>query len=115
MRKSVLNRLSTAVVVVLITGGVTFSLARAPSESAHEHAGGNHAHENDHQKGLGNGPQSYEDNCAQYHFSESTQTKIGPGLERLFDCASLPVSGRPVSAGNVHRQLNTPYGNPFVG
>jgi cytochrome c2 len=47
--------------------------------------------------------------CVHCHYTDSTETKGGPGLEGLFERDRLPVSGRPVTAENVRKQLNAPY------
>jgi cytochrome c len=47
--------------------------------------------------------------CSQCHFTDSAETRMGPGLMGLFDRKNLPASGRPVSEENVRRQLLDPY------
>jgi mono/diheme cytochrome c family protein len=47
--------------------------------------------------------------CAQCHYTNSTATKIGPGLKGIFDREKLPVSKRPATAQNIRRQLRAPY------
>lgn len=49
--------------------------------------------------------------CTQCHFTDSRQTKVGPGLKGLFNRGNLPESGRPVTRQNVRRQLTAPYEN----
>ena len=44
--------------------------------------------------------QSVFDNCAVCHNSDSTETKIGPGLKGLFKREKL-VNGKPVNDANV--------------
>ena len=46
--------------------------------------------------------------CGFCHFTESRDTKVGPGLKGLFDRETLLASGRPVSAENIRRQLIEP-------
>lgn len=56
------------------------------------------------------GAQLFNDRgCSQCHFTDSAETRMGPGLMGLFDRKDLPVSGRPVSEENVRRQLLDPY------
>ncbi len=57
------------------------------------------------------GAEIFEANCAACHHTDTTETKIGPGLAGLFDGGPLPVSGRPVSAGTVREQIRSPYEN----
>lgn len=49
--------------------------------------------------------------CTQCHYTGKQETKVGPGLKGLFEREVLPVSGRPVSAENVKKQLRSPYKN----
>ncbi len=42
----------------------------------------------------------FEDNCAQCHFADSTEKRIGPGLKGLFHREKL-FDGRPVNEENV--------------
>lgn len=50
-----------------------------------------------------------EKGCAQCHYADSKETKIGPGLEGLFNREALPVSRRAVSEENIRKQILTPY------
>src|SRR6056297_2952657 len=47
--------------------------------------------------------------CANCHFIDSRKSKLGPGLQGLFDREALPESGRPVTEANVRKQLIDPY------
>lgn len=47
--------------------------------------------------------------CAGCHFTDSRETKIGPGLKGLFKSEKLPASGRPATEENVRAQLISPY------
>lgn len=47
--------------------------------------------------------------CVGCHFTDSRETKFGPGLKGLFDRQRLPESGRPATAANVRSQLIDPY------
>jgi len=49
--------------------------------------------------------------CSQCHFTDSTETRVGPGLLGLFDREDLPASGRSVSEENVRSQLLDPFRN----
>jgi mono/diheme cytochrome c family protein len=55
------------------------------------------------------GAKIFKQRCAFCHAANSTETKIGPGLKGLFKLKTMPVSGWPVSAANVRKQLKTPY------
>ena len=50
-----------------------------------------------------------EKGCSQCHFTDSRKTKVGPGLEGLFDREKLPLSGRAVSEANVRHQMIDPF------
>lgn len=49
--------------------------------------------------------------CVNCHFTESRETKVGPGLKGLFERDTLPVSGREVTEANIKKQLTNPYRN----
>lgn len=51
----------------------------------------------------------FEQNCSVCHFTDSTQTKIGPGLKEVFKQDKFQVSGLKVSEENFRKQLNTPF------
>lgn len=51
----------------------------------------------------------FEQNCSVCHFTDSTQTKIGPGLKEVFKRDKFQVSGLKVSEENFRKQLNTPF------
>ncbi len=50
-----------------------------------------------------------ESGCIQCHHHRSRESKMGPGLDDLFDRETLPASGRPATAENVRQQLVDPY------
>jgi cytochrome c2 len=105
MRKTTLHRTTLAVVAILLVAAVVFGIVRnniAPQE-AHEH---DHGHAEQAEMGAA---LFQEEGCAQCHFTDSENTKIGPGLKGLFDRSQLPVSGLPVTEGNVRDQLIDPY------
>jgi len=56
------------------------------------------------------GAKVFEKKCSFCHITDSTDTKVGPGLKGLFEREKMPVSGWPVSADNLRRQLKTPFG-----
>lgn len=53
----------------------------------------------------------FNQNCSACHYSDKTETKIGPGLKGIFKMENMPSSGRPVTEANVRSQVKTPYGN----
>ena len=50
-----------------------------------------------------------ERGCADCHYADRTEAKIGPGLKGLFKRDKLPTSGRAVTEDNVRKQLKTPF------
>ncbi len=50
-----------------------------------------------------------EKGCADCHFVDRTDTKVGPGLKGLFKRDTLPVSGRAMSEANIRKQLTSPF------
>lgn len=54
------------------------------------------------------GEQLFQQNCSACHFTDSTATKVGPGLKGIFKQSKFPVSGRPVSDDNFRQTLKTP-------
>ena len=57
----------------------------------------------------------FKQNCSACHHTDSTATKIGPGLKGVFKGDKFPVSALPVSEDNFRRQLQKPLGKmpPF--
>jgi uncharacterized membrane protein len=51
----------------------------------------------------------FKQNCSACHFTDSTKTKVGPGLKGLFAQDKFPISGQPVSDDGFRRLLKTPY------
>ena len=47
--------------------------------------------------------------CSGCHYTDSTETKVGPGLKGLFEAEKFPVSGVPATEENFRRQLNSPF------
>jgi len=56
------------------------------------------------------GVKLFEQHCSFCHFTDSTETKVGPGLKGFFQKDTMTISGWPVSTENVARQLKTPFG-----
>ena len=61
------------------------------------------------------GAMLFQQNCSACHLTDSTATKIGPGLKGVFKGDKFPVSGLPVSEDNFRKQLRKPLGKmpPF--
>lgn len=55
------------------------------------------------------GAKLFEQNCSFCHFSDSANTKVGPGLKGIFQLDKMPVSGWVVSKENLERQLIMPF------
>jgi len=55
------------------------------------------------------GASLFKKSCSFCHFTDSTDTKFGPGLKGLFKKEKMPVSGWPMSAESLKRQLQTPF------
>lgn len=51
----------------------------------------------------------FKQNCSVCHFTDSSATKVGPGLKGLFAQDKFPISGRPVSDDSFRQTLKTPY------
>ena len=51
----------------------------------------------------------FKQNCSACHFTDSTETKVGPGLKGLFAQDKFPISGKPVSDDGFRQLLKTPY------
>ncbi len=97
MRKTKLKGVSVSVAVTVLAASIMLAVfhASGPAEEGATPNGGAALFE---VKG-----------CSQCHYTDSRETKMGPGLEGLFDRERLPVSNRPVSEENIRRQLSTPY------
>jgi uncharacterized membrane protein len=55
------------------------------------------------------GAMVFNQNCSVCHLTDSTATKIGPGLKGVFNADAFPVSGWSVSDENFRKQLKTPF------
>jgi mono/diheme cytochrome c family protein len=62
------------------------------------------------------GKAAFDRMCSFCHFTDTTETKAGPGLKDLFNREALPVSNWPATEEGVRRQIRTPYDNmpPFT-
>jgi mono/diheme cytochrome c family protein len=58
---------------------------------------------------LSAGQMLFNQKCAFCHFTDSTATKVGPGLKGLFKKEKMTVSGWPMTPESVRRQLQTPF------
>lgn len=56
------------------------------------------------------GERVFAEKCADCHYADKEQTKIGPGFGSLAQHGILPSSKRPATAENIKAQLNAPYG-----
>jgi cytochrome c2 len=95
MRKTVLNRVSSGVVIILLASGIGFALFRSSGEAPP----------------AMNGEEIFKRDCAMCHAVDTPEMKMGPGLENLFGKEALPVSGRPVTEENIKLQMKTPVGS----
>jgi len=64
--------------------------------------------------GVSGGPAAegamiFKQNCSACHLTDSTATKVGPGLKGIFERDTFPVSGWPVSEENFRKQLQQPF------
>ena len=57
------------------------------------------------------GKKLFVQKCSFCHYSDSAETKIGPGLKGIFNDKKLPVSKKAVSEKNIRQQLVSPYKN----
>ncbi len=55
------------------------------------------------------GAMVFKQNCSACHFTDSTATKVGPGLKGIFKQDKFPTSGLPATAENFRKQLKTPF------
>ena len=55
------------------------------------------------------GKQLFKQNCSACHFTDSSATKVGPGLKGVFKQDKFPVSKRSVSDDNFRQLLKTPF------
>ncbi len=97
MRRTNLKRASMGVVIVILVGVAFMGVLRArmnqPVQAQAEQGAALFA----------------EKGCANCHYADKTETKMGPGLKDLFEGDTLPASGRPATEENVRLQLHDPY------
>jgi len=99
VRKTKLKHTTAAVIAVLVTTALVLSALRVSATPSKA-------------KGASRGAALFEaKGCGQCHYTNSKETKIGPGLQGLSGRESLPMSGKPVTAENIRDQLMTPYKN----
>ena len=51
----------------------------------------------------------FEQNCSACHYTDSAETKLGPGLQGLFRRDKFPSSGQPISDDHLRQILKAPY------
>ncbi|UCF82247.1 MAG: cytochrome c [Desulfobacteraceae bacterium] len=51
----------------------------------------------------------FNQNCADCHYADKVEAKIGPDLKGLFQRKTLPVSKQEVTEENIRKQLKTPF------
>jgi mono/diheme cytochrome c family protein len=90
------------VMAVAVAAILLFSVARIGQD-----AGGAGTHQTPAERGAA----VFAGNCADCHYTDSRETKIGPGLAGLFQRDGLPVSGRAPTAEHVRNQIRNPYEN----
>ena len=97
MRKTELKSVSAGVALTVLAASILLAVFRAPGPAGEGTAP------------AGGAALFNEKGCAQCHYTDSTATKVGPGLKGLFSRELLPVSNRPVTEENIRKQLSTPY------
>jgi cytochrome c2 len=113
MEKTILQRTTVAMVVVLVMVVVLFGVLRNTviskekgSEAVQIQEDGKLSPE------AARGALLYKDKgCAHCHLTDSTEIGMAPGLKGLFKRKSLPVVGKPATEDNVRDQLTKPYKN----
>ncbi|MFO8031545.1 MAG: c-type cytochrome [Desulfohalobiaceae bacterium] len=103
MRKTVLHQTSFAVAAIFLVIAIVLGIVRnnLALQESHDHG---------HTEQAELGADLFQDEgCSQCHYTDSENTKIGPGLKGLFDRSKLPVSGQTVTEENVRNQLTDPY------
>jgi len=102
MRVTQNQRVAGTVIAIASAAIVLFAAARSGPES------GGHTH-GTHETPVELGQAVFADNCAGCHYTDSLETKKGPGLKALFQREVLPASGREPTAANVRSQIRDPY------
>lgn len=114
MRQTNLQRTILSLLIIFIGVAVVFGVLRNTVVSQpNGHESHQHAHDDGHgsQDGLSGAALFKDKGCTQCHHPDSSETKVGPGLQSLFEQEKLPVSGRPVTEEHVKEQLREPYAN----
>jgi uncharacterized membrane protein len=64
---------------------------------------------------VSQGAELFGSRCSLCHFTDKSETKIGPGFKGLFQRDQLPVSQKPVTEDAITSQLKSPVGKmpPF--
>ncbi len=102
MRSTYLNQTLIAVVIAVVAVSVVFAVLRnvIVTEPVYSPDKAEQGAELFNDKG-----------CFRCHFTDSIETRIGPGLMGLFDMETLPASNRPATEENVRSQLLDPIGS----
>ena len=58
---------------------------------------------------VANGAAIFQQNCSGCHLTDSTASKVGPGLKGVFKRDKFEVSGKDASEENFRKQLVTPF------
>jgi uncharacterized membrane protein len=58
---------------------------------------------------VADGMKLFSANCSFCHYTDTTETKVGPGLKGLFQRDKMPVSHKEVSVEAVVQQLKIPF------
>lgn len=58
---------------------------------------------------MAQGRELFEAQCSVCHFSDSNETKLGPGLKGLTALTQMPRSGWAMNDANIRRQMKTPF------
>jgi uncharacterized membrane protein len=98
-RMIAINLLAMGVVIALGYFGGELVHGHGPPSSAHAHR----------PPMVEEGEIIFEDRCSACHFTDTQATRIGPGLQNLFEWERLPTSGWPISEENVRRQIIDPF------
>lgn len=60
------------------------------------------------EESIAGGKIIFEKVCIKCHDPHSTAFRVGPGLKGILKADRLPVSGKPATAENILKQLNSP-------
>ncbi len=102
MRKPVLNQTTVVLAALIVVISIFLGVLRNTVETDPVDL------ERDEQLGA----ELFEDQgCFRCHYTDSTETRIGPGLKGLFDRDTLRFSDKPVTEENVKNQILDPVGD----